>query len=73
MTATCQDDVALAVEVLARHWPRPGEGRHGAYLDLVGGLFHASVCEETIEEVVRQLVRATDDEGRSVPFRRVCE
>ena len=29
--------------------------------------------EETIEEVVRQLVRATDDEGRSVPFRRVCE
>jgi hypothetical protein len=62
MTTTSQENMARVVDLLAQHWPRPGEGRHDAYLALIGGLFHAGVDTDTIEEVVRRLVRATDDE-----------
>jgi hypothetical protein len=61
VTATCPADVACAVAILAQHWPKRG-GRHRAYLALIGGLLRARVAEETVAEIVRQLIKRTRDE-----------
>jgi hypothetical protein len=58
---SCQTDAALAVEMIAPHWPSEGR-RNKAYCHLSGGLLRSGLPVERVETILEALAEATGDE-----------